>query len=382
MNTRKFFLSLLLLVTATFMSGVFAQSAEEAAKYGQLQEIQVPAAGKLGKFVKKADPNATALKISGELNEKDLAILFSLPNIAYLDLSDAKNIATTYEYKGKDGKVELKIDPDEFMLLCGSSLKYLVMPKEKSIVSILPDVNYALEWLELTGVPKFINCGKERTEKYNNYIRLPHNQWEEATNISFKNVKVRSVQDENSKKDISQYLYDYLINPVHIIDVRGEKTWATRTKNGLKCEALYIVGKGNTIPDDVMSAYFFITPQDIIIESTREKYFNTYLGDAKIVDLSSYDAIIPEAFSETHIEEVNLGNKITVIPEYCFKGCKNIKKITMPNVTTVKQGALEETSEELKCKDMCVVTWDTEGEMEIDGLKAPIISFEKWAVSK
>ena len=131
---------------------------------------------------------------------------------------------------------------------------------------------------------------------------------------------------------------------MHIIDVRGEKTWATRTKNGLKCEALYIVGKGNTIPDDVMSAYFFITPQDIIIESTREKYFNAYLGDAKIVDLSSYDAIIPEAFSETHIEEVNLGNKITVIPEYCFKGCKNIKKITMPNVTTVKQGAFESTN--------------------------------------
>jgi hypothetical protein len=31
---------------------------------------------------------------------------------------------------------------------------------------------------------------------------------------------------------------------------------------------------------------------------------------------------------------------------------------------------------------MCVVTWDTEGEMEIDGIKAPIISFEKWEVSK
>ncbi|MBQ3945542.1 MAG: hypothetical protein II670_08050, partial [Alphaproteobacteria bacterium] len=116
MNTKKLFLSLLLLVMATFMSGLFAQSAEEAAKYGQLQEIQVPAAGKLGKFIKKADPNATALKISGELNEKDLAILFSLPNITYLDLTDAQNIATTYEYKGKDGKQELKIDEDEFML--------------------------------------------------------------------------------------------------------------------------------------------------------------------------------------------------------------------------------------------------------------------------
>ena len=41
--------------------------------------------------------------------------------------------------------------------------------------------------------------------------------------------------------------------------------------------------------------------------------------------------------------------------------------------------ALEETSEELQCKNMCVVTWDTEGDMDVDGVNAPIISFAKWA---
>ena len=102
---KKFLISALLLVTASFVNGVFAQSAEEAAKYGQLQEIQVPAAGKLGKLIKKDDPTITALKLSGELNAKDWEILFSLPNIAYLDLWDAKNIAPTYEWKeGKEKK--------------------------------------------------------------------------------------------------------------------------------------------------------------------------------------------------------------------------------------------------------------------------------------
>lgn len=343
MNTRKFFLSLLLLVTATFMSGVFAQSAEEAAKYGQLQEIQVPAAGKLGKFVKKADPNATALKISGELNEKDLAILFSLPNIAYLDLSDAKNIATTYEYKGKDGKVELKIDPDEFMLLCGNSLKYLVMPKGKSIVSILPEVNYVLDWLELSGDQKFINCGKEKMERYSS-SRLPHNKWDEAANISVKNVKVRSIKEGSSNMSLSQYIYDYFSkSQARMADLRGMNLSAL-AENGISCEALYIAGDGNSVPREVRSAFFRVKAQDIIIESTGEKFLKYYYGDAKVVDLSSYDAIIAGAFAGTSVEEVNLGNKITIIPEYCFRNCENLKKIIMPNVTTVKQGAFESTN--------------------------------------
>ena len=341
MRTRSIILSTLLLIVATMFSAVFAQSAEDAAKYGQLQEIQVPAAGKLGKFVKKADPNATALKISGELNEKDLAILFSLPNIAYLDLSDAKNIATTYEYKGKDGKVELKIDPDEFMLLCGSSLKYLVMPKGKSIVSILPEVNYSLDWLELTGVQKFINCGKERTEQYNRYQRLPHNKWDEAANISIKYVKVRSVKDENSTKSLSQYIYDYFSKSQARI---GGLDLSALSEHGIiKCEALYIAGDGNSVSEDVSNIFFGVKTQDVIIESTGDKFLKHYYGDAKVVDLSSYDAIIAGAFTETLVEEVNLGNKITVIPEYCFKGCENLKKITMPNVTLVKQGAFEST---------------------------------------
>lgn len=323
---KKLVLSLLLLVTATFMSGVFAQSAEEAAKYGQLQEIQIPAAGKLGKFLKKADPNATALKISGELNEKDLAILFSLPNIAYLDLSDAKNITTTYTYKGKDGKVELKIDEDEFLLLCGSSLKYLVMPKGKSIVSILPEVNYALDWLELTGNQKFINCGEERTEK-NRSSMLPHNKWDKATNVSIKYVKVRSIKDESSDKNISQYIYNYFF---------------TKSKK-IMCDAVYIVGEGNSVSKEIMNALHGVESQDVIIESTGEKYLNRYNGDAKVVDLSSYDAIFAGAFAETHVEEVNLGQKITEIPYRCFLNCKNLHKLTMPKVTQIRDHAFTGT---------------------------------------
>ena len=145
---KKLVLSLLLLVTATFMSGVFAQSAEEAAKYGQLQEIQLPKAGKLGKFIKKADPNVKALKISGELNGKDWELLYSLPNVAYLDLQDVHNTATSYKYKRADGqKMEYIITENELILFCTDALKYLAVPHNVVVVSLYGIVDYSLDML-------------------------------------------------------------------------------------------------------------------------------------------------------------------------------------------------------------------------------------------
>ena len=66
------------------------------------------------------------------------------------------------------------------------------------------------------------------------------------------------------------------------------------------------------------------------------------------------------------------GNKVEQIVQVCYD-------LSSPKTYKREQGALEETSEELKCKNMCVVTWDTEGDMDVDGVKAPIITIEKWA---
>lgn len=53
MRTRRVIVGSLLLIVATMFNAVFAQSAEEAAKYGQLKEVSVPAAGKLGNLSRK-----------------------------------------------------------------------------------------------------------------------------------------------------------------------------------------------------------------------------------------------------------------------------------------------------------------------------------------
>ena len=69
---------------------------------------------------------------------------------------------------------------------------------------------------------------------------------------------------------------------------------------------------------------------------------------------------------------LRLGNKVEQIIQVSYD-------LSSPKTYKREQGALEEACEELKCKNMCVITWDTEGEMDVDGVNAPIISFAKWA---
>ena len=334
MNTRKIIIGLLLLVTATSVSGVFAQSAEEAAKYGQLQEIQLSKAGQLSKFIKKNNPNVTALKLSGELNEKDLAVLFSLPNIAYLDLADANNIATTYVHKGIDGKNEFEIYENEFMLLCGNSLKYLVAPKNKSLISVLPDTNYELDWFVVDSVVLFINHGNEKG-------------WRKAENITIQNVKMHTINDNEISTNLSENIakiYDKTIYDWYDYYYDGYVFGASRD---LPCKTLYVVGNGNSIPtarkDRNGATLYNIFPQDIIIESTGEKMLNFYQGEEKYVDISDYDRLLNYAFYKREIEQITLGDKITVIPRGCFDGCKNLVEITMPKVTTIERFAFSHT---------------------------------------
>lgn len=52
--------------------------------------------------------------------------------------------------------------------------------------------------------------------------------------------------------------------------------------------------------------------------------------------------------------------------------------ISSPRTYKREQAALEEGSEELRCDRMCVVTWDTEGEMKVGEKMAQVVAFEKW----
>ncbi len=318
MNTRKFFLSLLLLVTATFMSEVFAQSAEEAAKYGQLQEIQLQKAGQLGKFIKKADPNATALKISGELNEKDWAILFSLPNIAYLDLGEATNIAKEYEWKeGKERKRTYLGDYTTMMF--SETLKYLVVEKNSKQLSF-HKTRYNLDKL-------VVGCNFEF------YFSQQYNM--KSTSLKITNSGCKISNENKLKKNLyqpygsSKYKWEYTNIVKHI----GEERYIH--DRAFHCDTLFLPTKY------ALSWYIigFVDPKIVIVESPKKKIINNDISSSIIKDLSNTELEEGAFFDNKYLEHINLGNDVTKIPDCCFWGCTQLKNIDLTNITAIGSNA-------------------------------------------
>ena len=65
------------------------------------------------------------------------------------------------------------------------------------------------------------------------------------------------------------------------------------------------------------------------------------------------------------------GNKVEQIIQVCYD-------LSSPKIYKREQSALVEASDELKCNNMYVITWGTEGEMNMKDSTAHIIPFEKW----
>lgn len=311
MKTKRFILSTLLLIIATMFNAVFAQSAEEAAKYGQLQEIQVPKAGKLGKFVKNADPNVTALKISGELNEKDLVVLFSLPNVAYLDLQEAKVVATSYKFKDNFGNMtERFIGQNDLLLSCSDELKFLVLPHYVQKVALLKKPQHALDMLVADYRVKFI---QPRRSPDSNDNRI---------NIDINEIKIYT---SNEGKSIEEYF----------ASLSKEQYGEVSTD----CKTLYLIGDGKYCNGSKLF------PEEIVIQSTGERILNVYMGKDPIVDLSSYNRLLGAAFfMNDNIKKVYTGEKITEIPQLCFRYCRQLEFVDMPAVKTIKQFAFADCS--------------------------------------
>lgn len=316
MRTRRIIFSSLLLIVATMFNAVFAQSAEEAAKYGQLQEIQVPAAGKLGKYIKKKDSNVTAVKISGELNAKDWDVLFSLPNVAYLDLQNVTNVAPLYKFKDNQGyNVEVELSDGQILLNLPETLKFLAVPMGAKNVLLPNNIRYTFEMLVLGSGTVFLGY-----EGWYGKLRLNDEYYK---SIKFNNISVTatgSIQDGNG-------IVGYL-----------NSKFSRWDNNYTNCKTLYIQGDGQYCNCDN------IYPEEIVILSTGDKILRKYTGSAKIVDLSGYSYIYAYAFNGSTVEIVNTGDKITEIPEGCFWKCIQLKKITMPAVNTIRSRAFQECS--------------------------------------
>lgn len=309
-------LPILMVVVCT--SEVFAQSAKEAAKYGELQEIQVVKPGSLKKSIKKGDSNVKAIKVSGELNAQDWAIIYSLPNIAYLDLHDVMCKETIMEQKHLDKFISFpsyndpSISSNELLLLCNNTLKFLVLPEGIQTLYFYGDRHYTLDML-CTSEHVYLMSTKDWLKAWEDRHRYP-------AAMTIHNIRTKSYAD--GCIDINQFLYDFLQcqdSPFNI------------------CDTLFITGNNNKVRT-------CFVPRVMIMEDTMEKTLIQYRDTNKFVDLSTFDHIGFGAFSGSDIEEINLGNKITHIPVGCFAGCKNLKMISMPKVTSIGVNAFEGTT--------------------------------------
>ena len=298
-------------MVVVFTSEVFAQSAKEAAKYGELQEIQVVKPGSLKKSIKKGDSTITALKLTGQLDEKDLDILFSLPNIAYLDLEKAKNIATYYEYKIEKEKKSLRIDDSEFPLMCSNSLKYLVLPEKTKYLLFPLNITYNLDMLVIDG-----------------------SFWPQG-NLTYENLRVLP---KYIGKDYYSDERDALTK-VNNQYVDNHKVGMYTDKQRIDIKTLYI-STDNWLKSSLIKHY---NPSEIVIESTRKRILNNYSSGKTVVDLSDFDEIREYALAYSNVQEVNLGTKIKELPLGCFYGCKSLRKINMPSVKKITKWAFAET---------------------------------------
>ena len=340
MRTPRIIFSSLLLIVATMFNAVFAQSAEEAAKYGQLKEVTVPAAGKLSKFVKKADPNVTALKITGAVNDKDLAILFSLPNIAYLDMKDAIMAMTRYDYTvGKEKKFIL-IPTYNFLLMYSNTLKYLALPAKTSQLLTLNDYSYDLDMLVVDGM---YNLTGSRSEMYG--FTGTSNRYT-PSNVRIHNVRVlpanymrgRYYTVDDDDDALTKRLIKGRIGYVMGNEERNQydKSMYISNEQRDKIHTLYI-------PSETAFQWSILEkfdPEEIIVESTGKKILNKYAGGAN-ADVSKYDEIREYAFANTSVVTVTLGDKIKKLPRGCFFNCKSLTSVNMPSVVEFGKFAFE-----------------------------------------
>lgn len=380
---KKLFFSLLLSVTAAFMSSIFAQSAEEAAKYGQLQEIQVPAAGKLGKFIKKEDSNVKALKLSGELNTKDLAILFSLPNITYLDMRNVTYVydqGSYYKYEYKEGKEKkyICVEEYEFLLMCSNSLKFLALPKNTRKFKLTDGYSYLLDMLVIDGkylASTYLGYSEEKyytpsAIKFQNVRIIPENYSNARLLVDDGDVFTKGLVKFNDKYNVEYIEYDS--------DYKNNRGICRDKRD--KINTLYLPNE-SALKWSVAKKF---NPSEIIIESTGKRILNQYrdptmaekpempevleistifkenpnlteeqfkaLIEEKLhrddhpgesVDATRYDVIREYAFANSNVVSVDFGNKLKKLPEGCFLNCRYLTHINMPAVEEFGEYALE-----------------------------------------
>ncbi|MBQ6799493.1 MAG: leucine-rich repeat protein [Bacteroidaceae bacterium] len=276
----------LLLVIMTCSTTIFAQ------ERGVLN-VHLEKPGQLKKVLKKAGKkdvlSITRLKISGQINEKDVEHLRTMTNLVHFDASEVQEDYSTP-----------KIDLSVF-----TKLKYLNPSKRCMEISAQ---------LDTLVIPRF----SDRRDPYK---------------YSQNFIKVLYIEEQSEMERKSLLLKEESFGKVRYAECQDRR---------IKVDLLYL-------PDSNGLKYSILENFDpccIMLQKEKKVILNHWHESDKqsTADLSGFAYIMPFAFSGIkNVVKIECPENITEIPDYAFYGCTNLKEVDFKAVQKVGKMAFKGT---------------------------------------
>ena len=298
-NMRRSLLFVLGAAIVLSSSTAFAQT-EQTTEVSVVEEqpanvvaITVDKPGNLKKNLGKSSEGITALKISGTLNYKDLTFLLTLQSITYLDLTDVSVVGGgVVKWKDESGEKHSTstLEEGELVIKPLMNLCTLFLPKE--FRNIVDAEKISINTLHVCSYDGWnANIGNIKN-LYLDFVDLSQCEYKEKYKYTMRYKEYKS----NFRTD------NRFINPY--VDV------------------LYVKD-----PQMMYYGYSEYYPAVVICKEQDFKALLRYNGNDTNIDLSEYSLLGEYLFADKGIKSVNLGDKITTIPNGCFFGCESLTKI-------------------------------------------------------
>ena len=294
----------------------------------------------LKKLGKQEPLSVTHLKITGEINDKDIEILNQMSNLVYLDGSEMKGDYLDLSSFTKLEHLSLPCYTDNYDLLRGvinSHLKCLELPEYRGNIFKL-FIDYKGDFIEKVYITDKQGILESR--------RLEEDR-------KFYGLK------KGSNREYEQLYNRIKVDTLYVPNVKALYSWTTLHR---------------------------FDPCYVVLQAENQIILNKWkqTETKKIVDLQGISLIMPYAFDGIdNIEKIIYPEYMEEIPDYAFYGCKNLKEVVLKNIkktgrnifenTKIKSITFPQTLEEL---DLCTFKKSVVDEVEFLGQYPPSMTGE------
>lgn len=270
--------------------------------------------GKLSKHIKKDQyPNIQSLTIMGTLNNSDIMVLSKLSNLTELNLGHV-------EFEFKD------YHPEKRPFVAPSN-RSLTIPSLPNLVKITIPNSRMIESIDFGSLPnlRVLNTESDRQPEFVNIVQpLDTIIYSENWPVYSLSAKVAVLTDKSINKSLNSSDAQKLI--------KGEVLLSQKDLiNRFSFSEVNILIVGN-------KKYLIkwtpkLTKEDLNDIQIIAPYAYKKYPDTKLELSRNVIHIYPEAFSNSIIKSIDLGN-VSTLPSGIFKGCSNLQEIKLPSTLT------------------------------------------------